>query len=335
MAISNLIPCKKSITAAETAKIFWDNIMKLHGILAVLYSDRGTQFTSNFWRSLWELMGTQLKFSTAYHPQTQGVVERMNSVVRQMLRCTIHENRGSSWDSLLPTVEMTINSLPNSSTRYSPFFLNYGYHPVLPIELLKEDEELEIEVVDNFVSRFQREWDYAKRNLLHSVQKQQQYYNQRHPMVEYKVGDLLLLSSKNLSFKNIPTKLQQKFVGPFEVIEKIGPQAYHLDLPDTWKIHNIFHISLLKRWKTFVYRVTEDETTAELSIEEKKMNVIEKILRWKKTERGQLPAYLILCEGHPLEEATWEPASRFEAEEFKQLLLHDDPEEMHDERGRS
>ena len=331
----HLIPCKKSITAAETAKIFWDNIVKLHGIPAVLYSDRGTQFTSNFWRSLWDLTGTQLRFSTAYHPQTQGVVERMNSVVGQMLRCIIHENRDSSWDSLLPTVEMTINSLPNSSTGYSPFYLNYGYHPVLPVELLKGDEEVKIEAVDNFVSRVQREWDHAKRNLLRSVQKQQQYYNQRHRMVEYKVGDLLLLSSKNLSFRNIPAKLQQKFVGPFEVTEKIGPQAYRLNLPDTWKIHNVFHVSLLKRWKTSVYRETEDETAAELNIEEKKTDVIEKILRWKKTGRGQPPAYLILWKGHPLEEATWEPADRLNTEEFKQLLLRDEPEEVDDERGRS
>ena len=94
-------------------------------------------------------------------------------------------------------------------------------------------------------------------------------------MVEYKVGDLLLLSSKNLIFKNIPAKLQKKFVGPFKVIEKVGPQAYRLDLPDTWKIHNVFHISLLKRWKTFVYRVTKDETAVELNIEERKTNVIE------------------------------------------------------------
>ena len=206
----HLIPCKKSITAAETAKIFWDNIVKLHGIPAVLYSDRGTQFTSNFWKSLWDLTGTQLKFSTAYHPQPQGVVERMNAVVGQMLRCIIHENRGSSWDSLLPTVAMTINTLPNSSTGYSLFFLNYGYHPVLLVELLKADEEVKIEAVDNFVSRIQREWDHAKRNLLHSVQRQQQYYNQRHRMVKYKVGDLLLLSSKNLSFKIYLQRFRKK-----------------------------------------------------------------------------------------------------------------------------
>ena len=91
----------------------------------------------------------------------------MNSVVGQMLRCIIHENRDSPWDSLLPTVEMTTNSLPNSSTGYSPFYLNYGYHPVLPVEMLKGDEEVKIEeAVENFVSRVQREWDHAKKNLL-------------------------------------------------------------------------------------------------------------------------------------------------------------------------
>ena len=93
----HLIPCKKSIIAAETTKIFWDNIVKLCGTPAVLYSDRGTQFTSDFWKSLWDLTGTQLRFSTAYHPPTQGVVECMNSVVGQMLRCITHENRDSLW----------------------------------------------------------------------------------------------------------------------------------------------------------------------------------------------------------------------------------------------
>ena len=100
------------------------------------------------------------------------------------------------------------------------------------------------------------------------------------------------------------------------MIEKVGPQAYRLILPDIWKIHNVFHISLLKRWKTSAYREIEDEAAAELNIEERKTDVIEKILRWRKTGRGQSPAYIILWKGHPLEEATWEPANRFDTEEF-------------------
>ena len=89
----HLIPCKKSITAAETAKLYWGQVVKLHGVPRILYSDRGTQFTSQFWKTLWGLTGTQLRYSTAYHPQTQGVVERMKAVVGQMLRCTIGDEK--------------------------------------------------------------------------------------------------------------------------------------------------------------------------------------------------------------------------------------------------
>ena len=79
----------------------------------------------------------------------------MNAVVGQILRCIIHEQKSGNWDSLLPTVELAINSQPNSSTGGSPFFLNYGYHLVLPVELLKGDEEVNVEAVDNFIVRIQ------------------------------------------------------------------------------------------------------------------------------------------------------------------------------------
>ena len=190
----HLIPCKKSITVAETAKLYWDQVVKLYGVPRILYNDRGTQFTSQFWKILWGLTGTQLRYSTAYHPQTQGVVERMNAVVGQMLRCTIGNEKGTNWDSLLPSIELTINSLPNSNTGYSPFFLNYGYHPTIPIELLKGDEEVKNEVVDNFVVRVQQTWENAKKNLLQSVQKQAKHYNLKHRDLEYGMGELVLLS---------------------------------------------------------------------------------------------------------------------------------------------
>ena len=115
-------------------------------------------------------------------------------------------------------MELTINSLPNSSTGYSPFYLNFGYHPTVPVELLKGDETVKNEAVNNFVERVQSEWKSARQNLLKSIKKQRQYYDKRHKEVEYRVEDLVLLSSKNLSFKGIPAKLQKKFVGPFEVI---------------------------------------------------------------------------------------------------------------------
>ena len=325
----HLLPCRKAITAAETATLVWENVVKLHGVPTAIYSDRGTQFTSQFWKTLWGLTGTQLKFSTAYHPQSQGIVERMNSIVSQSLRCLIHESNGAEWDSLLPMVELTINSLPNSSTGYSPFFLNYGFHPTVPVELLKGDEEVSNESVNSFVSRVRRTWDQARENLEKSVRLQQKYYNQRHRSFEFEEGDLVLLSSKNLSMKGVPGKLKRKFVGPFKVIEKIGTQAYKLQLPESWKIHNVFHVSLLKEWKSAYYRKEPEDPEMELDIEDRHFEV-DKILRWRKKTRPNgttYKEYLVLWTNYPMEEATWEPKENFDdPEAFEESLRKDNPQ---------
>ena len=86
--------------------------------------------------------------------QTQGVVERMNSVIEQCMRCTIHESGNiNEWGKILSTVELVINSLPNKSTGFSPFYLNYGNEPILPIQLIKGGEEIRTESIGSFVRR--------------------------------------------------------------------------------------------------------------------------------------------------------------------------------------
>ena len=147
----------------------------------VIFSDRGAQFIAKSWQELWRITGTKLGFSSAYHPQTQGVVERMNAVVIQTLRCLIHEiNNVKKWEILLPTVEMVINSLPNQSTGFSPFFLNYGHEPVMSIQLLRGDESARIECVASFIKRVTSDWNLARENLQRSVGLQQKSYDQKH-----------------------------------------------------------------------------------------------------------------------------------------------------------
>ena len=83
----------------------------------------------------------------------------MNAVVSQTLRCLMTDVADlNRWKDFLPTVEMVMNSLPNRSTGYSPFFLMYGYHPVLPVELLKGDESTNVETVSKFLERTQEVW---------------------------------------------------------------------------------------------------------------------------------------------------------------------------------
>ena len=147
----------------------------------------------------------------------------MNAVVSQTLRCLLTEtNDKKSWENSLPTVEMVINSMPNKSTGFSPFYLNYGHEPVLPMQLLCGKEKISTESVASFIRRVTSDWELAQSNLQRSVALQQKYYDQRHRDVHYEVGDLVLLSTRNLKMKGTPAKLQQRFVGPFRVIETIG-----------------------------------------------------------------------------------------------------------------
>ena len=168
------------------------------------------------------VLGTQLSFGIAYHPQTQGVIERMNQLVSQTLRCVIHQlGDVSDWKTHLATVAFAINSLPNRSTGYSPFYLNYGYHPVVASELLKGDEVIRNELVSRFVQRLQNVWMVAQQNLEKLVQSQKEYYDKKRKDVQFLVGDLVLLSTTNLRMKNVPSKLQRKFVGPFSIVNKL------------------------------------------------------------------------------------------------------------------
>ena len=323
----HLVPCRKNITAVATAQLLWKNVVKLHGVPRAIYSDRGPQFTANSWQELWRLTGTNLKYSSAYHPQTQGVVERMNAVVSQTLRCLIHNtNEMKKWEILLPTVELVINSLPNSSTGFSPFFLNYGYEPVTPIQLIRGDEIAKTESVAAFAQRVASDWKLARQNLDRSVRLQQKYYDKKHRDVGYKVGDLVLLSTRNLKMKGTPGKLQKRFVGPFRVTETIGEQAYRLALPDEWKIHPVFHVSLLRDWKAADVQEDQPVMQGDAPEVEEPYYEIEKLLRWRKIKRNKkiIKEYLVLWKDYPVEEATWVTPEQFIKPELLQQFIRED-----------
>ena len=106
---------------------------------------------------------------------------------------------------------MTINPSPNSSTGYSPFYLNYGFHPVAPVELLAGDENSTVEAAQTFVERIRLLWGKAKKNLQQAVAKQARIYDKKHRPIEFEVGEKVLLSTRNLAVKNIPAKLKVGF----------------------------------------------------------------------------------------------------------------------------
>ena len=192
---------------------------------------------------------------------------------------------------------------------------------------MKGNEEIKTESIGSFVQRITSDWELAKQNLKRSVDLQAKYYDKNHRDVEFAEGELVLLSSRNLKMKGIPEKLTKKIVGPFRVEQKIGQQAYKLSLPENWKIHPVFHISLLKKWNTASLQEEEVPVDDDLEIEEPYYE-IEKILRWRKIKRGRriLMEYLVLWKDYPITEASWIQAGQFSnPNQLQQYLDEDQP----------
>ena len=145
-----------------------------------------------------------------------------------------------------------------------------------------------------------------------AVVVQQNYYNKKHRDIQFAVGELVLLSTQNLRLKDIPHKLQRKFCGPYKILERIGTQAYRLKLPDAWRIHPVFHLSLLKHWRESDVQPVRGEVELE-DVDRPEYFEVEKILRWRwsKKTRQRRREFLVLWQGYPTEDAEWIPASYF------------------------
>lgn len=127
-------PTTTTVTAPQLAKLFFDEIVRHHGVPSSIISDRDPRFTSSFWQQLWKQLGTKLAMSTAYHPQTDGQTERANRTIEEMLRAYVNSKQ-NDWDQHLTAVEIAYNNSKQMSTGFSPFYLNYGQHPSTPLSV--------------------------------------------------------------------------------------------------------------------------------------------------------------------------------------------------------
>ena len=133
--MAHFISYSKTSDATKVAKLFFDEVVRLHGLPKTIISDRNVKFTSYFWKTLWHLMGTLLKFFTAYHPQTDGQTEVVNKSLGNLLRCLVGEHPGN-WDLILPQAEFAYNNSVNRSIGMSPFEVVHGYKPRKPTDLI-------------------------------------------------------------------------------------------------------------------------------------------------------------------------------------------------------
>ena len=208
-------------------------IVCLHGVPKSIVSDRGSQFTSRFWKSLHEALGTRLNFSTAYHPQTDGQTERVNQVLEDMLRaCAL--DFGKSWDKNLPYAEFSYNNSYQASLQMSPFEALYGRpcrtpllwdqvgeHQLYGPELIKEAED-KVKLI--------------KERLRVAQSRQKSYADNRRRDLSFEEGDFVYLRVTPLrGVRRFKTKgkLAPRFVGPYRILARQGEVAYQLELPES------------------------------------------------------------------------------------------------------
>ncbi|KAG8471955.1 hypothetical protein CXB51_036468 [Gossypium anomalum] len=219
-----------------------DRLTKLHGVPVSIISDRDPRFTSRFWDKLQEALGTQLYFSTAFHPQTDGQSERVIQVLEDMLQCCILEFEGN-WERYLPLIEFAYNNSYQSSIKMALYEALYGRKCRTPL-YWTELSERKIHGVD-LIREIEEKVKVIRDSLKAASDRQKSYADLKRKEIEFQVGDKVFLKvspwKKVLRFGR-KGKLSPRFIGPYEIIERIGPVAYRLALPpELDRIHNVFH----------------------------------------------------------------------------------------------
>ena len=244
-----LIPIDFTIDAPGVAKAFKDYWYVHYGLPISIVSDRDPRFTGNVWTSLMKMLKVLVRLSSAFHPQTDGQLERMNKVIAQILRALV-SRRQNDWVEHMPAVQFSINNTVNESTGYSPAQIVYGRDPISVIN--HQIPTLENPFSTDFMQQLQDIHAEVYRNVQQAREKQSTHYNKRRRKApKFQPGDKVLLNGKNISIKQatVKSKLSPLFYGPFTIIEAFhDTDNYTLELPHDWEIHPTYHISLLKKY---------------------------------------------------------------------------------------
>jgi transposase InsO family protein len=306
--MAHFVPCKKTATSEDTARLVLDSVVRYHGLPDDIVSDRGPQFAARFWKRLFTLFGTKVNLSTAFHPQSDGQTERVNQVLEQYLRCTVRY-RQDDWADLLPMAEFAYNNAEHASTKMSPFFANSGHHPRFGASNIAQSivpvAEARVQSIVDNLAMLKAELARAQA----AYKKFADRHRSAHP--EFKVGDKVWLMAKNVKTTRPSKKLDFKRLGPYAIAEQVSPLAFRLDLPAASGLHDVFHVALLEVYhpSTIPGRVPETAPPLELipGVPEYEVEVVLD----SRLVRRRLE-YLVAWKTYPLGEASWEPAANLE-----------------------
>ncbi|XMA14720.1 hypothetical protein WAI453_007511 [Rhynchosporium graminicola] len=310
------VPVTKEMNSFQLAHIVLERIFSRHGMPDDLVSDRGSIFTSAFWSTLTKSLHATRGLSTAFHPQTDGQTERMNAILETYLRIYVQFNQ-EDWPDFLCLAKYAWCCSPSPVTKISPFEANGIQIKPFQISTIPGYKSESAQELSQRLSSLHRT---LKENLLHAQDIQAKYYDAKHKRLSFQIGQLVYLSTKNLTSNQPCKKLGPKRVGPFQVLETIGTQAYRIKIPESWNIHDVFHVSLLSPFQGAA-RVDRSAETLQTPGPELVMNdqgdeaeewEIEQVLDSKVSGRWKKLYYLVRWKGWGADHDSWHKAEDLE-----------------------
>ena len=246
---THFLPVRLDYSMDRLAELYVSEIFRLHGIPLSIVSNRDPQFTSRFWKELQSAFDTRLNFSTDFHPQTDGQIERVIQVLKDMLRGCVLDFPGS-WERYIPLMEFSYNNSYQSSIGIALYEALYGRRCGTPMCWTYWDKHKIIGLVKDIEEKVQ----IIQQRLEAANDKQRSYANLKRKYIEYEFGDKVFLKvspwKKILRFGR-KGKLSPRFIGPYEILERVGPVAYRLALPlELAKLHDVFHVSMLRGYRS-------------------------------------------------------------------------------------
>jgi len=235
-----------NMEAKTVAEILVTQFVSRMGSPMIIHSDQGRNFESKLFKQVCSLLGIKKTRTTPFHPESNGLVERFNRTLNEML-CTTASENPLTWDKRLSLLTMAYRATPHESTGFSPNFMVYGRELYMPIDVMMGQSEVEmtgeLDYVQQTRERLEDAYDIAREHLEISANRQKRYHDLRAHEKPYKPGDLVWVVNKERKKGKSP-KLQMRWLGPMLVEDKINDVTYRIRVAE--KTSKVLHYDLMK-----------------------------------------------------------------------------------------
>ncbi|GJV67381.1 hypothetical protein Tco_1482890 [Tanacetum coccineum] len=312
---AHFIPTRATDSMETLTRLYIKEIVSQHGVPISIISDRDSHFTSRFWQSMQNALGTQLDMSMTYRPETDRQSERTIQTLEDMLRAYVIDF-GKGWVRHLPLVEFYYNNSYHASIKAAPFEALYGRKCQSPVcwaevgDVQLTGPEIIHETTKKIVQIRQR--------LQAARDRQRSYANIMQKPLEFQVGDRVIL--KVSPWKGVIRfgkrgKLNPRYIGPFKILKKVGPLAYKLELlEELSNVHSTFHISNLKKClsdESLVIPMKELRLDDKLNFVEEPIEIMDQEV--KQLKQSRIPIFKLRWNSKRGQEFTWEREDQIRA----------------------